>query len=115
MRAKQAVSALSALAHDGRLAALRLLVKAGPEGLPAGEIAQRLRMPSSSLSTNLMLLSNAGLVTSERDGRSIIYRADFGAMGRLLAFLVEDCCNGAPEVCDPLAATLATCTSERCR
>lgn len=82
--------------------------------MPAGVIAQRLKMPPSSLSTNLMLLSNAGLVTSEREGRSIIYRADFTAMGRLLSFLVEDCCNGAPEVCSPLAATLATCSPARC-
>ncbi|MBK8839861.1 MAG: helix-turn-helix transcriptional regulator [Hyphomonadaceae bacterium] len=115
MKSKNAVIALSALAHEGRLAAFRLLVKAGPAGLPAGEIAQRLKTLPSSLSSNLMLLSNAGLVKSERDGRSIIYRANFDAMGRLLGFLVEDCCNGAPEVCAPLALTLSTCASGKCR
>lgn len=115
MKTKAAVLALSALAHDGRLAAFRLLVKAGPAGMPAGEIAERLKMPPSSLSSNLMLLANAGLVTSERDGRSIIYRADFSAMQRLLSFLIEDCCNGAPEVCAPLVDVLSTCTPGKCR
>ena len=115
MKTKAAVLALSALAHDGRLAAFRLLVKAGPAGMPAGEIAERLKMPPSSLSSNLMLLANAELVTSERDGRSIIYRADFSAMQRLLSFLIEDCCNGAPEVCAPLVDVLSICTPGKCR
>jgi len=115
MKSKDAVLRLSALAHGGRLATFRLLVKAGPNGMPAGEIAERLKTPPSSLSSNLMLLANAGLVTSERDGRSIIYRADFGAMQRLLSFLIEDCCNGAPEVCAPLADVLSTCSPGKCR
>lgn len=115
MKAKQAISALSALAHNGRLAAFRLLVKAGPDGMAAGEIAQRLKMPPSSLSTNLMLLSTARLVTSRRDGRSIIYAADFDAMRGLLSFLIEDCCNGSPEVCAPLASVLETCSLGKCR
>lgn len=115
MKSKNAVLALSALAHEGRLSAYRLLVKAGPDGLAAGEIAQRLKMPPSSLSSNLMLLGTAGLVSSQRDGRSIIYRADFNAMQRLLSFLIEDCCNGAPEVCAPLANILSTCNSGGCR
>ena len=115
MKSKDAILALSALAHEGRLSAWRLLVKAGPKGMPAGEIAQRLRTPPSSLSSNLLLLANAGLVTSERDGRSIIYRVDFNAMQRLLGFLVRDCCNGAPEVSAPLAAVLSTCGADNCR
>lgn len=115
MKAKQAISALSALAHDGRLAAFRLLIKAGPGGLAAGDLATRLKMPPSSLSTNLLLLSNAGLVSSRRDGRSIFYRADYDAMRDLLGFLIEDCCNGSAEICTPLAATLATCAPGRCR
>lgn len=109
MKATQAISALSALAHDGRLAAFRLLIKAGPEGMPAGDIASRLKMPPSSLSTNLLLLANAGLVSSRRDGRSVIYSADYRTMRGLLGFLVADCCNGASEICTPLAATLASC------
>jgi DNA-binding transcriptional ArsR family regulator len=115
MKATQAISALSALAHDGRLAAFRLLIKAGPEGMAAGDVAARLKMPPSSLSTNLMLLSNAGLVSSRREGRSIIYCANYGAMRELLGFLIEDCCNGTSEICTPLAATLATCTAGRRR
>jgi ArsR family transcriptional regulator len=115
MKAKQAISALSALAHDGRLAAFRLLVKAGPEGMAAGDIAVRLRMPPSSLSTNLLLLSNAGLVSSRRDGRSIVYRVDYGAMRSLLGFLIEDCCNGSTEICEPLSASLTASGSVRCR
>lgn len=115
MKSKQAIVALSALAHDGRLAAFRLLVKAGPEGMPAGQIAQRLKMPPSSLSTNLMLLSAARLATSRRDGRSIIYTIDFDAMRDLLSFLIEDCCNGSPEICAPLAGVLETCNPGRCR
>jgi DNA-binding transcriptional ArsR family regulator len=115
MKSKQAISALSALAHDGRLAAFRLLVKAGPSGMAAGEIAQRIKMPPSTLSTNLLLLSTARLVTSRREGRSIIYTADFDTMGDLLSFLIEDCCNGSPEVCAPLAGVLETCSPGKCR
>lgn len=114
MKAKHAVSALSALAHEGRLAAFRLLVKEGPEGLAAGELAHRLKTPPSSLSTNLMLLSHAQLVNSRREGRSIIYTANFDAMGDLLSFLIEDCCNRSPEVCTPLAEILESCSSRRC-
>lgn len=104
MEAKSAVPRLSALAHDGRLAVFRLLVQRGPEGLPAGEIARALGSPPSSLSANLNILSHAGLIASRREGRSIIYTANYGAMRELLAFLVEDCCGGTPEICGPLAA-----------
>lgn len=83
--------------------------------MAAGDVAARLKMPPSSLSTNLMLLSNAGLVSSRRDGRSIIYCADYGAMRGLLGFLIEDCCNGSSEICTPLAATLAACVPGKCR
>ncbi len=101
-----AVVSLSALAHQGRLEVFRLLIKAGTGGLPAGEIARRLQVPPSSLSSNLNLLSHAGLVQARREGRSIIYTADYDTMGRLLGFLLEDCCGGAPEVCAPLAVIL---------
>ena len=83
--------------------------------MPAGDIAVRLKMPPSSLSTNLLLLSNAGLVSSRRDGRSIIYRADYGAMRSLLGFLIEDCCSGSSEICTPLSASLARSGLARCR
>lgn len=109
METNDAVEGLSALAHPGRLNAFRLLVQAGAAGLPAGEIAGRLQMPSSSLSTNLNILAQAGLVRSRRESRSIIYTADYDAMRTLLAFLLEDCCAGAPEICAPLAAIANSC------
>lgn len=107
----QAVVALSALAHPGRLTAFRMLVAAGPDGLPAGEIARRLGMPANTLSTNLNILSAAGLVGSQRDGRFIVYSADYARMQTLLAFLIADCCGGEPGICAPLAAivTRACC------
>jgi len=101
------VSSLSALAHEGRLSAFRLLVQAGPTGLAAGEIARRLGVLPNSLSAQLAILSHAGLIGSRREGRSIIYSADFDAMTRLLAFLMEDCCARSPEICSPLAEVLA--------
>lgn len=102
-----AVASLSALAHAGRLSAFRLLVQAGSEGLPAGEIARRLEVLPNTLSSHLAILDHAGLVHARREGRSIIYTADYGAMQRLLGFLLEDCCNGAPEICRPLSDMLS--------
>lgn len=102
METQTAVSALSALGHEGRLAVFRLLVRAGPNGLAAGEIARRLGSHPSTLSANLNILAHANLVRSRRDGRSVIYSADYAAMTRLLGFLLEDCCGGAVEVCGPL-------------
>jgi DNA-binding transcriptional ArsR family regulator len=102
MESLDAVAALSALAHEGRLAAFRLLVKAGPDGLPAGEIARRLHCLPNTLSANLNVLNHAGLVRPRRDGRSIIYTAAFEEMRDLLAFLVKDCCGGESMVCAPL-------------
>ncbi|WGF86773.1 ArsR/SmtB family transcription factor [Marinivivus vitaminiproducens] len=103
MESKLAVGALSALAHDGRLAVFRLLVQAGHDGLPAGAIARRLDVPANTLSANLTVLAHAGLVASRRDGRSIIYTARYERMSDLLVYLVADCCQGRPEVCGPLA------------
>lgn len=99
-----AVETLSALAHEGRLGVFRLLVQAGPEGLAAGEIARRLGMLPNTLSASLAVLSRAGLATSRREGRSVIYAADYEAMRGLLGFLMEDCCGGNPEICAPLTA-----------
>lgn len=114
MEGKLAVSALSALAHEGRLGIFRLLVKAGPEGLAAGEIARRVGTPPNSLSNNLNVLSHAYLVEARRVGRSIIYTANYASMRDLLGFLMEDCCNGSPEICAPLAeiATRAMCCAD---
>lgn len=98
-----AVKRLSALAQENRLAVIRLLVKAGAEGLPAGEIARTLAVPPNTLSAQLALLTNAGLIASRRDGRSIIYTADISGLSDLILYLMEDCCQGRPEICAPLA------------
>lgn len=103
MESKTAVAALSALAHEGRLSVFRMLVQTGREGLPAGEIARRLGTPANTLSANLNVLSHAGLVDGRREGRSIIYTAEYERMTELLQFLMQDCCAGAPEICAPLA------------
>lgn len=107
MESKAAVTNLSALAHEGRLAVYRMLIRAGRDGLSAGEIARRLGSPPNTLSPNLNILSHAGLVDSRRDGRSIIYTARYETMTRLLEFLMEDCCNGSPEICAPLPDLVA--------
>jgi len=104
-----AIHRLSALAQDSRLGVFRLLVKAGPKGMAAGDIARKLGIPANTLSAQLLVLSNAGLTRARRDGRSIIYAVDFEAMSALLVFLTEDCCGGHAEVCAPLAAVASRC------
>jgi len=103
MESYTAIKRLSALAQDARLAVFRMLVKSGSEGVAAGEIARTLGITPNTLSAQLNLLSNSGLVTSRREGRSIIYAADYDGMSQLLLYLMEDCCHGRPEVCGPLA------------
>ena len=93
-----AVEVLGALAHDTRLSVFRMLVKAGPDGLIAGAIAQAANVPPSTMSHHLGILERAGLVESERESRLIHYRADYERMRRLLAFLMEDYCQGVPEM-----------------
>ena len=102
MESKSAIEALSALAHEGRLAIFRALVRAGPSGLAAGKLGEVVGITGSTLSNNLAILTRAGLTSATRDGRLIIYAADYTHMSGLLAFLVEDCCDGSPEVCSPL-------------
>ena len=106
MDKKLTVEALAALSQEIRLDVFRLLVKAGPAGLYAGEIAERLEVRQNTLSTNLGVLARAGLIRSAREGRSIRYFADLDGMRRLLAFLMEDCCGGRPETCQPLLDAL---------
>ncbi len=113
MESPAAVSALAALAHAGRLEVFRRLVQAGPEGLAAGEIARATGSLANTLSANLNILAAAGLVASRREGRSIIYTAGYNRMRELLAFLMEDCCAGKPEICAPLAAVASqACAAE---
>lgn len=112
METKTALSQLSALAQENRLALFRLLVKAGHDGLPAGEIAAALGVPANTLSAQLSILSNAGLIEGKRAGRSIIYTANFAAISGLIVFLMEDCCQGRSEICAPVleAARSSNCT-----
>lgn len=95
------IRALAALAQEHRLAAFRLLVQAGAEGIAAGALADRLGVPPSSMSFHLAQLANAGLVTQRRESRSIIYAADYAAMNGLMGYLTENCCAGLP--CDEAA------------
>lgn len=92
MKAAAAVNALAALAHENRLAVYRMLVEAGPEGLPAGAISARLKVPPSSMTFHLQALQRAGLVTQERMSRQLIYAADFTVMSDLVGYLTENCC-----------------------
>lgn len=109
METIEATRRLSALAQEARLDVFRLLVRAGPDGLPAGEIARTLDTAPNTLSAQLLVLSNAGLVRARRAGRSIIYSVDFAAMSDLLIFLTEDCCGGRSEICAPLVAVANRC------
>lgn len=102
MEMKDAIQALGALAQESRLKVFRLLVGQGPDGMAAGDIARELDIPASTLSAHLSVLSNAGLVSSTRHSRSIVYVIDVDATRRLLGFLLEDCCQGRPELCTPL-------------
>ena len=95
MKIPDATEALSALAQEHRLAVFRLLVTAGPKGLPAGQIAKALKMPASTLSFHLTHLKHSKLVNDRREGRSIIYQPNFAVMNRLLGFLLENCCEGS--------------------
>ncbi len=107
MEPSTVIKRLSALAQESRLAVFRLLIKAGREGVPAGDIARTLEITPNTLSAQLTILANADLVTSRRAGRSIIYAANYDGMSDLLLYLMEDCCQGRPEVCGPLAQIAA--------
>ena len=96
---ERALSGLAALGQPSRLQIFRLLMRHEPEGLQAKAISESVNMPHNTLSTHLAILARAGLVTGERRGRLIIYRANIEGMRRLISFLVMDCCQGAPEVC----------------
>ena len=102
METIRAVEALGALAQASRLQVYRLLVQTGPEGIPAGELAEYLNVPANTLSFHLKALSHAGLVLTRQDGRFIYYSANYGQMNALLGFLTENCCGGRD--CKPAAA-----------
>lgn len=109
MEKKIALAALSALGHEQRLDIFRYLVQSGPEGVVAGDIATALHTLPNTLSANLSVLSQAGLVIGEREGRNIRYRADMSRMQALIGFLMEDCCGGDPSLCAPVFEQLKSC------
>jgi ArsR family transcriptional regulator, arsenate/arsenite/antimonite-responsive transcriptional repressor len=104
MAAPHALAALAALGQPTRLEIFRVLMRAEPEGLPAGSLADEIGCPHNTLSSHLSILARSGLVRGTRDGRSIIYRADVDGIRALVAFLVTDCCDGHPELCELEAA-----------
>lgn len=106
MDINHAVQALGALSQESRLKAFRLLIRSGSDGMAAGAIARELDIPHNTLSTHLAILHNAGLVHSRRESRSIIYNVDFEGTRGLLAFLMEECCQGSPEICVPVLDSL---------
>ena len=107
MDMKTAINAFEALAHETRLGVFRVLVQAGPAGMPAGEIARSLGVIQNTMSSHLQKLQRAGIVTDERVGRQVIYRANFSVVSALILFLMEDCCAGSVELCEPIAASMA--------
>ncbi len=109
METKNAIHALSALAHERRLGLFQALVQAGPEGLAAGDAAAQSGVAFTTASAQLAILSRAGLIRGDRQGRSIIYRAEFGAIRNLIAFLMKDCCAGRADVLAPLARLATSC------
>lgn len=107
MESKAAIDRLSALAQPARLDVFRLLVRAGPEGIAAGEIAAELGQAPNTLSAQLNVLSAASLILGTREGRSIRYTAQPEALSELIVYLMDDCCGGRPEICAPVQAAAA--------
>lgn len=102
MDKQAAMQALAALGQETRLDIFRLLVRAGGEGVPAGAVAERLQAVQNTTSAHLKVLAQSGLIRARREGRSVHYAADMTGFRDLLAFLMEDCCNGSPELCRPV-------------
>jgi ArsR family transcriptional regulator, arsenate/arsenite/antimonite-responsive transcriptional repressor len=113
MNERQALSAFAALSQETRLRVLRHLVMAGPEGIAAGAIAERVEVSASNVSFHLKELERAGLVSVRRDSRSMVYSAEYDALSGLIRFLMEDCCSGRPEICMPVAASTCCVTDAR--
>jgi DNA-binding transcriptional ArsR family regulator len=113
MRTIQVIEALSALAHEHRLAVYRLLVERGPQGLPAGAIGEGIGLVPSSLTFHLQALQRAGLIVQRREGRQLIYSADFDAMNGLVGYLTENCCAGSDQACATACNPTATATKVR--
>ena len=112
METLAATTIFGALSQETRLEAFRLLVRHEPEGLPAGEIARQLGVPHNTMSAHLSVLARAKLVLSRRQSRSIIYRANLNCVQETIKFLVNDCCAGHPQVCEPLTSSLIACSTQ---
>jgi ArsR family transcriptional regulator, arsenate/arsenite/antimonite-responsive transcriptional repressor len=112
MEARHVIAALGALAHETRLAAFRLLVQRGPDGLSAGTLAGALAVPPSSLTFHLQQLTHAGLITQRRVSRQLIYATDFTAMNAVMAYLTENCCGGGAAQCAPVCCPAETGAAE---
>lgn len=115
MDERQALDAFGALSQETRLRVVRLLVQAGPDGMPAGAIGEAVGASSSNASFHLAHLERAGLIQSKRESRSIIYRANVDGLTGLIRFLMEDCCRGRPEICEPALGSLLNpcCEAEK--
>jgi DNA-binding transcriptional ArsR family regulator len=109
MEPSAATDTFAALAQATRLAAFRLIMRHEPNGLPAGEVARLLEVPQNTMSTHLAILMRAGLISSERVSRTVVYRAEIDRVRELTSFLVNDCCGGRPELCEPLVAEFTPC------
>lgn len=105
MEERQALSAFGALSQETRLRIVRALVIAGPEGMAAGSVAEKVGVSATNVSFHLKALEQAGLVSQQRASRSIIYTASYDVLGKLVRFLMEDCCAGHPEICAPVGAS----------
>lgn len=113
MESNDAIAALSALAQPTRLETFRLLVKTEPEGIAAGELARLMDVPQNTMSSHLAILARADLISSERQSRSIIYRANLDGFRDLTLFLLKDCCGGNAALCAPLIAELTPCCAPK--
>jgi DNA-binding transcriptional ArsR family regulator len=113
MESTNAILTFSALAQDTRLEVFRLLVRSEPEGMAAGDIARELAVPHNTMSSHLGVLSRAGLVTAERRSRSIVYRVNLDRIRDVVAFLLQDCCGGRPELCSSVVEALTPCTCSK--
>lgn len=114
METKNAIDAFAALAHDTRLAVFRLLIQTGPNGLTAGDVAQQVGVPGSTLSHHLATLERAGLLRSRRVQRQIFYACDYEGTRQVIAFLMEDCCQGRPELCSADLLQAGACSLAGC-
>lgn len=114
MESEQAILSFAALAQPTRLEVFRLLVRAEPKGISAGELAKSLAVPANTLSSHLNVMTRAGLVRGERHSRTIIYRARVDELRALIGFLLKDCCDGRPDICAPILDDISCCTKATC-